>query len=143
MSSAPTSPTYKTNNRSPRATSTPPRGRLTPTTFMRRKAEAERRVSELRDTRMHREEVRSQLRSAEADAGRSAAALRSTLRELDWAVIQLREAKEMIQEAVGGAKKKAHDKCVIRPQDSMQVRAGGNKNGMMQAISVRPVAEAA
>lgn len=98
-------------------------------------------MSEIREVRMYREEIRSQLRSAEANAGRSAAALRSTLRELGWAIIQLREAKEMIDVAVGGAKKKAHAKCVISPQSVMQVRAGGKKLGMVQVMAMRPVAE--
>lgn len=107
---------------------------------MRRKAEAERRMSKLRERRMHQEETRTQLKNAEADAGRSAAMLRTTLRELDCAVLQLREAKEKIQTAVNGKKLKAHEICVKPPGNVVQVMAGGAKFGMIRPVPMRPVA---
>eukprot|EP00177_Eucheuma_denticulatum_P005689 GFKZ01010363.1.p1 GENE.GFKZ01010363.1~~GFKZ01010363.1.p1 ORF type:complete len:144 (-),score=17.59 GFKZ01010363.1:663-1094(-) len=140
MPSAPTSPVNKFPAHLPRPTSVSADGRLTPATIMRRKAEAERRISKLRELRMKHEETRTQLKNAEADAGRSAAKLRTTLRELDYAVLQLREAREKIHTAVVGKRVKAHELCVEPARNVVQVRAGGARFGMMLSVPMRPVA---
>lgn len=95
--------------------------RLSPYAMMRRKAEAERNASRLHEARLYYEDIRAQLRWAEAEAGRSAAVLRTALRELDWAMVQLREAKEKIISAVDGSllKRRAHDNCLKSPTSVM------------------------